>query len=131
MIFIDSNIPMYVVGVQHANKARALRSLEAFVTADRRLVTSAEVLQEILHRYHAIDRHEAIQPALDVLLGVVDEVLPVRAQDVLVARDILMGATQLSSRDAVHIAVMQANGVREILSFDAGFDQYPGVVRHG
>jgi hypothetical protein len=33
-------------------------------------VTDAEVLQEILHRYVAIDRRDAIQPAFDALLGV-------------------------------------------------------------
>jgi hypothetical protein len=33
-------------------------------------VTSAEVLQEILHRYVAINRRDAIQPAFDALPGV-------------------------------------------------------------
>jgi hypothetical protein len=36
------------------------------VTDRQRLVTDAEVLQEILHRYVAIDRRDAIQPALEV-----------------------------------------------------------------
>jgi hypothetical protein len=40
-------------------------------------VTDAEVLQEIMHRYVAIDRRDAIQPAFDALFGVVDEVLSV------------------------------------------------------
>jgi len=39
------------------------------------LVTNAEVLQEILHRYVAMNRRDAIQPAFDALTGVVDEVL--------------------------------------------------------
>ncbi len=37
-------------------------------------MTSAEVLQEILHRYAVTDRHDAIQPAFDAVLGFVDEV---------------------------------------------------------
>jgi hypothetical protein len=42
-----------------------------------RLVTDAEVLQEILHRYAAIDRRDAIQPAFDAILGIVDQVLSI------------------------------------------------------
>ena len=69
MILVDSNIPMYLVGVPHAHKSDARRLLER-----RRLLTDAEVLQEILHRYVAIDRRDAIQPAFDALLGIVDQV---------------------------------------------------------
>ena len=42
----------------------------------QRLVTDAEVLQEILHRYVAIDRRDAIQPAFDALLGALPAHLP-------------------------------------------------------
>ena len=77
MIFIDSNIPMYLVGSDHPHKVDAQRMLEGSVAAEERLVTDAEVFQEILHRYSAIDRKDAIQPAFELLLGVVDEVLPI------------------------------------------------------
>jgi hypothetical protein len=40
-------------------------------------VTDAEVLQEVLHRYVAIDRRDAIEPATAALLDIVDEVFPV------------------------------------------------------
>jgi hypothetical protein len=51
--------------------------LEKAVAERQRLVTDTEVLQEILHRYVAIDRRDAIQPAFDALLGIVDQVLAV------------------------------------------------------
>ena len=73
MILVDSNIPMYLVGAPHPHKADAQRLLEKLITDRQRLVTDAEVLQEILHRYVAIDRRDAIQPAFDALLGVVDQ----------------------------------------------------------
>ena len=77
MIFVDSNIPMYLVGAFHPHKIEAQRMLEKLIRDRQRLTTDAEVLQEILHRYVAIDRRDAIQPAFDALLGVVDEVLAV------------------------------------------------------
>ncbi len=67
MIFIDSNVPMYLVGRSHPLKSQAEELLEAAVTSGERLVTSAEVLQEILHRYVAIDRRAALHVA--VMLG--------------------------------------------------------------
>lgn len=62
MIFVDSNIPMYLVGAARPHKTDAQWLLERAVTAGERLVTDAEVLQEILHRYVAIGRRDAIQP---------------------------------------------------------------------
>ncbi len=129
MIFIDSNVPMYLVGRSHPLKSQAEELLEAAVTSGERLVTSAEVLQEILHRYVAIDRRDAIQPAFDALLGVVDEVVPVEEADVLRARDLVIRTKVLSARDALHVAVMLGQGISRIMSFDADFDRVPGIVR--
>ncbi len=129
MIFVDSNIPMYLVGGPHPLKADAQRLLEGLIAASERLVSDAEVLQEILHRYVAIGRREAIQPAFDALLGVVDEVYPIDAEDANAAKQIVLGANQLSARDAIHVAVMRRHDVERILSFDTGFDGVPGVTR--
>jgi predicted nucleic acid-binding protein len=131
VIFIDSNIPMYLIGAPHPNKDAARRLLEACIERSERLVSDAEVLQEILHRYAAIRRRDAIQPAFNALLGVVDEVFPIEAQDVESARDVLLGEAGLSSRDALHLAIMRRHGVRRILTFDSAFDRAPGVERIG
>jgi predicted nucleic acid-binding protein len=129
VILIDSNVPMYLVGAAHRHKADAQRALERLVTERERLVTDAEVLQEILHRYTAIDRRDAIQPAFDALLGVVDEVFPIDTDAAQRAKSIVLGRRKLSARDAIHMAVMQQQGVTRILSFDSGFDDLPGIER--
>jgi hypothetical protein len=129
VIFIDSNIPMYLVGAPHPHKADAQRLVEQFVSNRERLVTDAEVLQEILHRYVAINRRDAIQPAFDALLGIADQVLSVEAAAAYRAKDILMSHQQMSARDALHLAVMEQHGIERILSFDSGFDGFPGISR--
>jgi hypothetical protein len=131
VIFVDSNLPMYLVGSPHPHKADAQRLLEAAIAGGERLVTDAEVLQEILHRYVAIDRRDAIQPAFDAILGVVDEVFPITLADVESAKTILLGKRRLSSRDALHVAVMGREGATRIMSFDSGFDGLPGITRLG
>jgi hypothetical protein len=120
---------MYLVSASHPHKADAQRLLEKLITNRQRLVTDAEVLQEILHRYVAIDRRDAIQPAFDALLGVVDQVLVVDRRVVERAKSIVLGYRQLSARDAVHLSVMEQNKVDQILSFDSGFDVFPGIKR--
>jgi predicted nucleic acid-binding protein len=129
LIFVDSNVPMYLVGAPHPHKADARRLLEGAVAAGERLVTDAEVLQEILHRYVAIARRDAIQPALDAVLEVVDEVFPIELADVEAARTVVLGAARLSARDAIHVAVMRRRKVARILTFDTGYDGVPGVTR--
>lgn len=129
MIFIDSNIPMYLIGADHPNKHRAQDLVERAIEAQERLVTDAEVFQEILHRYDAIGRREAIKPAFDLLLRIADEVFAIDLLDLQRTRDILIGTKGLSARDSLHAAVMERHGVQRIMSFDGGFDQIPGVVR--
>ncbi len=129
MILIDSNIPMYLVGTPGPHKTDAQRLLEKLVSERQRLVTDAEVLQEILHRYVAINRRHDIQPAFDALLNTIDEVLPVDRAVVERAKQIVLGYQRLSVRDAVHLAVMEQHGIDRILTFDSGFDGFPGITR--
>src|SRR3977135_2819383 len=109
---------MYLVGAPHPHKADAQRLLEKLISDRQRVVTDAEVLQEILHRYVAVNRRDAIQPAFDALLGIADQVLPVDAAVVYRAKDILMGHQQMSARDALHVAIMEQHGIERILSLD-------------
>lgn len=129
MIFIDSNIPMYLVGAEHPNKHAARRLLESCINRNERLVSSAEVLQEILHRYASIKRPDAMQPAFDALLNLVDHVYPIETRDVERAKTLLLGVTGISSRDALHVAVMQRYDIPRIMSFDAGFDRVSAIER--
>ena len=129
MIFVDSNIPMYLVGASHLHKDDARRLLERFVAERTPLVTDAEVFQEILHRYVAIDRRDAIKPSFVTLLSIVDEVYSIQLSDVERAQDLVLGKRKLSARDAIHVAVMGGNGIKRILSFDSGFDTVSGLKR--
>ncbi len=120
---------MYLIGKDHPLKNRAIRLCHELVLREERLVTDTEVLQEILHRYIAIHRRDAIQPCFDALLGIVDQVLPVEVADAMKAKDLVLGYKKLSARDALHAAIMQKHEIVEILTFDAGFDLLPGITR--
>jgi predicted nucleic acid-binding protein len=129
VIFVDSNIPMYLVGAEHPNKDAARRLLERAIADNEALATDAEVLQELLRRYTATNRRDAIGPAFDALLGVVDVVHPIERDDVERARRLVRATARLSARDAVHVAVMQRREIERILTFDQGFDGIVGIER--
>ena len=131
MIFVDSNIPMYLVGADHPNKIAARLRLEQVIVDNEPMATDAEVLQELLHRYSAISRRDAIGPAWEAIVGVVDVIHPIEIEDVTRARRLIASAPTLSARDAVHLAVMQRRGISRILTFDSGFDGIVGVERIG
>jgi uncharacterized protein len=120
---------MYLIGAAHPHKTEAQVILERLIASGQRLVTDVEVVQEILHRYTAIDRRDAIGPALQVTLNIVDEVISVEKSEVLRAAEIVQSLARISARDAVHIAVMERRGIRSILTFDGDFDRWPGIER--
>ncbi len=129
MIFIDSNVPMYLVGAAHPNKDRAITALTQLVGDGERFITDVEVYQEILHRYAAMHRLDAIDAAFESLDGIADDILTFGMSEIRSARALLGTADGLSARDALHVAVMQKAGASRILSFDGGFDACPGIER--
>ena len=129
MIFVDANIPMYLVGGDHPNKTTVIDLLSRLIAAEERFVTDVEVYQEILHRYQATRRLAAVESAFEALDELASEVFTFTRDDVLEARNILDSAPQFSARDAIHLAIMQRAGVTRILSFDRGYDAFPAIER--
>lgn len=81
MTFVDSNIPMYLIGAPHPHKSETQLLLESLIASGERLVTDAEVLQEILHRYTAIGKREAVGQAFQVVSDIVDDVFAIEKAD--------------------------------------------------
>jgi len=127
--FVDSNIPMYVAGRDHPLRDPSRRVLERIGAGDLDACTSTEVLQEILYRYSALARLDLAREVYDLFVRICPVVLPVTLADTDRARDLLVGGTGISARDAVHAGVMLNNDVTTIVTFDAGFDRVPGVKR--
>jgi predicted nucleic acid-binding protein len=129
LTFIDSNVPMYLVGAPHPHKTTAAVLLERLVLSGERLATDAEVLHEIAHRYIAIGRRNEIAPAIQTMLKIADEIFPLEKSEVLRASEIVLHQAEFSARSAIHIAVMERYGIRSLLSFDPTFDRWPGINR--
>jgi predicted nucleic acid-binding protein len=129
LIFVDSNIPMYLIGADVSRRLDVQRVVERLTGEKHNLVTSSEVFQEILHRYVSTNRRDRIEPAFETLRGIVDDVRAVEEADVLAGKGLVHAHPRLSARDAVHAAVMRRCQIAEILTFDGGFDELSGIAR--
>jgi predicted nucleic acid-binding protein len=129
MIYVDSNVPMYLVGAEHANKQRVIELVPQLLSARETLVTSAETFQEIVHRYLALGDRRHLDAAYGALEAMVSATTEVAKEDVDAARSISGEHPGLSSRDCVHVAVMRRLGAKKIWSYDAGFEAVSAIQR--
>jgi predicted nucleic acid-binding protein len=129
LIFVDANVPMYILGTDHPHKLDAQLLLGRLAREQRRLVTSSEVFQEMLHRYISIGRRDKIEFAFEFLRELVEDVISIDNADVFAAKDLTYSHSGLSARDALHVAVMRRREIAEIVSFDRGFDAVAGIRR--
>lgn len=120
---------MYVAGGDHPHKLPARRFLDQVRSGKLEACTSTEVLQEILHRYSSLGRRDLARDVYDLFAGICPVVLGVTLADTDRARDLLCTHHGISSRDAVHAAVMLNHRIERIATFDAGFDGITGIKR--
>jgi predicted nucleic acid-binding protein len=118
VIFVDANVFMYAVGRSHPLREEARAQLFAAVEAGAGLVTSAEVLQEMLHAYLGVGRHATLDAAFTLVAGCVDEVWPVDPEDVYLAHALDGDHPGLAARDLVHLACCRRRGVTKAITFD-------------
>lgn len=123
-VFIDSNVAMYAAGSEHPNKGPSLKFLARVQRDEVQAVTSTEVLQEILHRYHRLGLPDVAERVYDLVMLLCAEVFPVTVADTDECVALLREAGG-SVRDALHVAVMRHNDVEHVATFDTGFERLP------
>ncbi len=118
MIFVDTNVFMYAVGREHPLKAEARRFFVEHVESGEVLVSSAEVLQELLHAYVPVNRLETLDDALSLARSRLGSIWPVEAEDVELARSLIERYPALAARDLLHLACCTRRGVSSVMTFD-------------
>lgn len=129
MILVDANILMYAAGAPHPNKAPSVRLLEQVAAGEVEATIDAEVLQEILHRYRAIDRWDDGKQVYDLTRRLFPVVIPVTVAILDRARLLLDADATTMARDALHAAVVIEERLDAVCSYDRDFDRIRGVVR--
>jgi uncharacterized protein len=129
LILIDTNIFMYAAGSEHPYKEPSRLYLEQIARGEVEVALDAEVLQEILHRYRAIQRWTEGRQVYDLARRIVPVVFPITLEILDIARDLLDLHPQLTARDALHAATARNHEAQAICSYDTDFDQIVGLIR--
>ena len=152
-LFVDANVFVYVFGPDPSFGPPSRSLLERIEEGDVKGYVSAHVLYDVAHRLMTLEacqtfgwpysgiaqrlrRHPVeiqklhrFRRALDEILGIGVQVLPVSVEDVLLAAD-LSRTHGLLSGDALILAMMQSHGVMNLASSDADFDRVSGITRY-
>ena len=102
MIFVASNVCIDAVGRSHPLKSEAQ---EFFFESRKKgliLVTSAEVLQELLHVYLPVNRMQTLDAALELATLGMDQIIPVDQDMVVHARYLALSDDSVTLVNAVN-----------------------------
>ena len=120
MIFVDANVFISHVGRGHHLRDEAREFVRNSLRRRERLVTSAEVLQELLYFYHRMRRWSVLEDAFTLVEQTVEEVWSVDRTDVDMARSLMVLHPGLEARDLVHLACCIRRQPRDLMTFDRG-----------
>ena len=127
MIFVDTNVFMYAVGREHPLRTPCREFFEEAIEQKLQLVTSAEVLQELLHAYLPIQRMMTLDSVMGLVERTVHDVWALDFRDVQLARQLVSQYPSLGARDLCHLASCRRHGVTEIKTFDQGLAGVSGL----
>jgi predicted nucleic acid-binding protein len=117
VIFVDTNVFMYAVGRAHPLREPAQEFFGTSLVTGTPLVTSAEVLHELLHAYLPVGRLSTLDAAL-TLTERMSAIWPVEPADVLLARSFVGRHGELGARDLLHLACCRRRSVARVQTYD-------------
>ncbi len=118
MTFVDTNVFMYAVGLSHPLKSPSREFFETSLEAREPLVTSAEVLQELLHVYLPANRLETLDAAMILVDSCIQKIFPIEQKDVEFARSLISRYPNLDARDLMHLACCKRHEIKKMKTFD-------------
>ncbi len=130
-LFLDSAIFMYAAGADHPLKRPCRVILERAAIRQLDVTTSAEVVQEILHRFLAIKRASIGAAIARDVLEAFEPVLPISHRVVARMPELVDRYPALAARDLIHVATCLEEGIAVIVSPDRGFDSVAEITRLG
>ena len=118
MTFVDTTVFMYAVGLSHPLKAASQKFFEDSLHNGATLLTSAEVMQELLHAYLPVNRLKTLDAAITLIDSCIQKVFALEREDVDFARSLMARHPDLSARDLIHLACCRRHGLKKIKTFD-------------
>lgn len=128
-VFLDTAVLLYAAGGEHPLREPCRRLLRRVADGELEAVTSAEVVQEILHRFTRIGQPQVGSALARASLDLLAPVLPLTHSLMRRVPDLVDRYPRLAARDLVHVATCLHEGIAAIVSPDRGFDGVDGLRR--
>ncbi|MGH8932700.1 MAG: type II toxin-antitoxin system VapC family toxin [Egibacteraceae bacterium] len=120
-IFIDTAVIMYAAGREHPLREPCRTILRHAESGRLLAVTSAEVIQEIFHRFTVVDSRERGARMAEGALDLFAPVLPITHAVMQRMGGLVTRYPHLTARDLVHVATCAEEGITAIVTPDEGF----------
>ncbi len=120
---------MYAGGAEHPLREPSRDALRAVAGGRLVATTSAEVIQEILHRFVAIGRPATGADMAREAMTAFQPVLPITHAIVERMPELVVRYPSLTARDLIHVATCMEEGIDVIVSPDRGFDGVTEIRR--
>jgi predicted nucleic acid-binding protein len=127
--YLDTNIFLYAADPRSPYHEACKGILVGIAKGSLKAFTSVETIQEIVY-FH--QRQRQIRQGLklvDDIFKLMPELLPVDKEIIIKFRKLLDRYPGVPSRDLVHLATCEVNGLRDIISIDRDFDKFKEVSR--
>jgi len=130
-VFIDTAILVYAGGASHHLREPSRHIVRLVRDGELDGVISAEVVQEILHRFVAIRRPDVGARMARDALDLFAPVLPITHAVMDRMPDLITRYPSLAARDLVHVATCLEDGIGVMVSPDHGLDAVRELRRIG
>ncbi|MGH3544770.1 MAG: type II toxin-antitoxin system VapC family toxin [Mycobacteriales bacterium] len=127
--FIDTAVIMFAAGREYPLRLPCQNILREVSTGDVDAVTSAEVVQEILHRFSGSGNRATGVAMAEHTLELFSPVLSITHAVMSRMPELMLSNPHLTARDVMHVATCQEFGIETIVSPDRGFDAVAGLKR--
>jgi len=125
-IFLDASFIIYLNVDVPDNLAEKIDALYKQLITNNKLYTDVLVLDEVIHvsrKKYKVPYSETINMLDDIVIPYV-EVLPIGLMEYLKAKENML-KYNLKPSDAIHLAVIENNGLQAIVTEDEDFDRIP------
>ena len=127
MKLLDTAIFIYAQGGPHRYYEPCRTIVTQLATDSSDYTIDTEQLQEVLHVYGHRGERDRTFRTFDRIIKLFPQPIPMAAEEVSVAREILERYPVLSPRDASHAAVVSTQRLEGIFTTDAGFSRVQGL----
>lgn len=128
--FIDTNVIMYAAGKEHKYKEPCSKILyDINNNFNCSFFINTETIQEILYRYTKIDLKKFGIKLANYVIKLFDNISAITIEDVKQSISLMEKYDFLISRDALIIANMIGNNIKNIISTDKVFNKIAEIIR--